>query len=102
LAWLVWLGWRGDGAFGSHGPATTLLLAAAGVLTAGPLLLFVTATHRLNLATVGLLQYITPTGQFLLAVLVYGEAFTRAHALAFGCIWGALALFTADAWRRSR
>jgi chloramphenicol-sensitive protein RarD len=102
LGYLVWLGVTGGGAFGGRDATTTVLLAAAGVLTAAPLLLFVSAAQRLQLATLGVLQYITPTGQFLLAVLVFGEAFTAAHALAFGCIWAALAVFTADAWNRRR
>ena len=69
----------------------------AGPVTAVPLLLFTVAASRLKLSTLGLMQYIGPTGQLLLGVLVYGEAFTAGHALAFGCIWLALALYSADA-----
>ena len=54
------------------------------------------AAKRLRLASVGFFQYIAPTGHFMLAVLVYDEPFTTAHALTFGLIWLALALYTAD------
>lgn len=102
LGYLVWLSSQGDGAFGTRAPTIDVLLAASGIVTAVPLVLFAAATNRLRLATVGLLQYLTPTGQFLLAVFLYGEPFTQAHALAFACIWSALAIVSLDIWRRSR
>lgn len=94
LAWLVWLDLHGQGHLGAHGPGFDLLLMAAGVVTATPLILFGQATRRLRLAAVGLLQYIVPTMQMLLALLAFGEAFTVHHAVAFGCIWAALALYS--------
>jgi len=57
---------------------------------------------RLKLSTLGLLQYVGPTGQLLLGVLVYGEAFTTAHGIAFACIWVALVVFSADAFTTRR
>ena len=69
------------------------LLMAAGVISTVPLLLFTEAARRLPYATVGMLQFIAPTVQFLLAVLVYGEAVTTAHAVAFAAIWTAVALY---------
>lgn len=60
------------------------------------------SAKRLRHATIRILQYIAPPLQFLLAVLIYGEDFTQAHMIAFGCIWLALAVYTADslsAWR---
>ena len=101
---LALLGFRaaaGVGAFGSE-PRTTLLLAAAGVITAVPLIWFTLAVHRLRLATVGLVQYLTPTGQFLLAVLLYREPFGGAHAVAFAFIWSSLAIYSWDALARAR
>ena len=80
----------------------SLLLAFSGVATATPLILFGYATKRLTLASVGLLQYINPTLQFLVATLVFQEAFTLWHAIAFGLIWCALALYSASAWRQDR
>lgn len=91
--------WRGEGAFLAGGGATTLLLMSAGVVTAVPLLLFAAAARRLKLATVGFLQYITPTLHFLLAVTVYGEPFSPAHLSGFLCIWAGLACYSWDAWQ---
>lgn len=91
----------GAGAFLRADMGTDLLLAAAGPATVIPLALFAFATRRLPLATIGFLQYVGPTGQLLLG-LYYGEAFTRAHAIAFALIWAALALISFDAVRRGR
>ena len=71
----------------------SVLLALAGIVSTTPLLLFTAAARRLRYSTLGMLQFIAPTLQFLLAVLVYGERFGVAHAIAFGAIWTALALY---------
>ena len=77
-----------------HAPAADAwLLVAAGIISTTPLLLFTAAARRLPYSTVGMLQFIAPTVQFLLAVLAYGEPFTRAHAIAFAAIWSAVALY---------
>jgi len=92
---LLYLGYeasRGSAIFGETGSDAALLLAA-GVISTIPLLLFTEAARRLPYATVGMLQFIAPTVQFLLAVLVYGEAVTIAHAIAFTAIWVAVALY---------
>ena len=78
VAWLAWLEWHGVGAFGG-GLRISLLLVSAGVITALPLLWFGLAVTRLRLATVGFIQYVTPSTQLLLAVWLYGEPFTRTH-----------------------
>jgi chloramphenicol-sensitive protein RarD len=65
------------------------------------LLLFTEAARRLPYSLLGFLQYIAPSMQFLLAVLVYGETLTTAHIICFGAIWTALAIFSLDGWRRS-
>ncbi len=99
-----WLGWKGAGgalAFGAS-PGVTTLLAAAGVVTAVPLLLFGAGVRRLRLATVGLLQYVNPTAQFLIAVFLFGEPFSAAHAVAFLFVWVALCVYTCDVLVRSR
>lgn len=95
---LLFLAAQGGGALGAVNGATDALLLAAGPVTVFPLLMFLQATQRLRLSTVGLIQYLTPTLQFLLAVAVYREPFTAIHLTAFGCIWLALALYSADAW----
>ena len=101
LGWLGWLGLRGAGHFLAT-PAITTLLVLTGVVTAVPLLLFAVGVRRLTLATVGLLLYVNPTTQFALAVLLFGEVFTVDHAIAFGCIWASLALYSSEAlFRRS-
>jgi chloramphenicol-sensitive protein RarD len=102
LLFLAVLAARGAGAFGAVNGQTDLLLLAAGPVTVGPLLLFLQATRLLRLSTVGLIQYLTPTVQFLLAVALYHEPFTTIHLAAFGCIWLALALYSADAWASYR
>ncbi len=77
-----------------------LMLVGAGVVTVVPLLLFATGARRLRLGTIGLLQYITPTLQFLTGVSILGEPFTRADAVTFACIWAGLALYSADILRQ--
>jgi chloramphenicol-sensitive protein RarD len=101
VAYLLLLERRGTGALGGD-PRTSLLLAAGGAVTAVPLVLFAAGARALPLSTVGLVQYLSPTIQFLLAVFLYREPFTRAHAVAFLCIWAALALLTRDLRRRLR
>lgn len=82
---------------GSNPMSLNLLLAAAGVITTVPLMLFTAACARLKLSTVGFFQYLAPTLMFLLAVLFYGEQMTPDKVVTFGFIWTALALFIADA-----
>jgi chloramphenicol-sensitive protein RarD len=100
VAWLAWLWWRGEGHLVSAGPGVTTLLVLTGVVTAVPLLLFAVGVRRLTLATVGLLLYVNPTTQFALAVWRFDEPFTAAHAVAFGCIWASLAVYSSEALLR--
>jgi chloramphenicol-sensitive protein RarD len=93
---------RGTGAFG-HGPALpSLLLALGGAVTVVPLFLFALGARALPLSTLGFVQYVSPSLQFLLGVFVYREPFGRAHAVAFAFIWTALALLTGDMRRQLR
>ena len=101
LGWLLLGGAEGRPLFGAPGSETALLIAA-GVVSTVPLLCFTAAARRLAYSTVGVLQFIAPTIQFLLAVAVYEEPFTRAHAIAFGCIWTAVALYLASMLRDRR
>ncbi len=99
LGYLLWVNGQGTGAY-LHGRLTTdLLLMAVGVVTAVPLLLFASAARRLRLATIGFLQYLTPTLHFLLAVVVYGEPFTARHLVSFLFIWAGLACYSWNAYR---
>ena len=79
-------------------PLATGLLALSGVVTAIPLLLFAAAARRLRLSTMGFLQYLAPTCQFLLAVFLYDEPFTRAHLITFALIWSALLVYSSDSY----
>lgn len=100
--YLVYLRAVGNGVFGATTISEDLLLMFAGVITSVPLLWFTNAAKRLRLATLGFLQYIAPTGQFLLAVLAYGEPFDRTRAISFACIWVALGLYSFDTLRAQR
>lgn len=95
LLYLIWVQIQGQSLFLSgYSLRLDLLLLAAGAVTALPLMWFAGAARRLELGTVGVMQYITPSLQFLLAVLAFGEAFTTAHAITFACIWLGVGLFT--------
>ena len=95
LAWLVVGGASGRAMF-DHPGSVNILLMAAGIISTVPLLCFTAAARRLPYSTVGMLQFLAPTLQFLLAVGLYGEHFSRAHAIAFGAIWAALALYASS------
>ena len=101
VAWLAWHASTGAPVWGSD-DATTGLLLLAGVVSTTPLLLFTAAARRLAYSTLGMLQFLAPTLQFLIAVLLYGEAFTTAHAVAFPAIWLALALYVTALVRQSK
>lgn len=96
LVWLSWFQTTGQGGWVGDYGWDWLTLPLAGPITAVPLILFALAAKRLRLATIGMMQYLTPTMQFLIAVLVFREAFGPVDAAAFGLIWTALVIFTAD------
>jgi chloramphenicol-sensitive protein RarD len=102
LAFLVALALQGNGAFGRGDIATDLLLAATGLITAIPLFCFLQAAQRLRLSTLGLMQYLAPSLNFLLAVVFYHEPFTWAHFVTFLFIWLALAIYSFDAFSERR
>jgi chloramphenicol-sensitive protein RarD len=102
LAWVLYLQAQGTAALGHLGIGVDALLILGGAVTATPLLLFTAAAKRLPYSTLGFLQYVAPSLQFLLAVLAFGEPFTRAHALCFGAIWIALAIFSFEGLRAAR
>lgn len=101
LAWLGWMALAGQPVMGFTGEQTALLLLA-GVVSTTPLLLFTAAARRLPYSTLGMLQFLAPTLQFLIAVLLYGEPFTTAHAIAFAAIWTALVLYVIAMLRAPR
>ncbi|RZA21898.1 MAG: EamA family transporter RarD [Lysobacteraceae bacterium] len=108
LALLLWVESSGQGHFLPHGDAPAwgwwpaFLLIFGGVVTALPLIGFAAAVQRIPYSLVGLLQYIAPTMQLLIGVLVLHESFDRNRAIGFGIIWIALALYAADGLLRAR
>ena len=102
LAYVLWSANYSSGNGWGYSPYTDALLIAGGAVTAIPLLLFASAARKMPLSTLGFIQYIGPTIQFLLGVFVYDEPFTQAHAICFALIWTSLAIFSVDGWRRAR
>jgi chloramphenicol-sensitive protein RarD len=102
LGYLLVLSAHGDGHFTTDGVGHALLLASAGVVTAVPLLCFGAAAIRVSLTTIGLLQYMTPTLQFVLGVTVFHEHMTTMRWVGFAAVWVALVIFTAEAMRHRR
>ncbi|QCX78487.1 putative DMT superfamily transporter inner membrane protein [Streptomyces sp. YIM 121038] len=102
VAYLVWLGTRGDLVFGTEGAGHAALLAATGVVTAAPLVCFGAAAIRVPLSTLGLLQYLAPVFQFLLGILYFHEEMPPERWAGFALVWLALALLTFDAFRFAR
>ena len=94
--------WRGQGVL-LHGDAASIgWLLLAGPLTAIPLLLFAAGARRIPLATMGILQYISPTLQFALGVWIFNEPFQPSRLLGFALIWAALLVYSLEGWWSSR
>ncbi|MHC1781826.1 MAG: EamA family transporter RarD [Anaerolineaceae bacterium] len=103
-AYLLLMETAGTGSFGHGNPLTTVLLIFAGVATCVPLLLFSAGAQTTPLSIMGLLQYVSPTIQFLIGVLIYHEPFTRERLIGFIIIWIALSIFSVESfntWRKS-
>ena len=98
---LAWLACQGQGAMVVGHASTRGWLLLAGPLTAIPLLLFAAGARRIPLATLGMLQYISPSLQLLLGVVWFGEAFSPARAIGFALIWLALLAYSAESWWNS-
>ncbi len=103
LGYLVWLWSDGAANFGEHGVSHSVLLVSTGLVTAVPLICFGAAAIRVSMTTIGLLQYLTPSIQFALGVLVFREEMTSVKWFGFTLVWLALVIFTSEALRhRSR
>lgn len=92
--WLLWLHSQGQSHFTSISLPITLLLMGTGLATSVPLLLFAYAARHMQLSTLGLLQYVSPTLTFLIGAFVLGETLTMDALITFGCIWVALGIYT--------
>jgi chloramphenicol-sensitive protein RarD len=102
LVYVIWLSLHGQNGFAAASSHTRWLLLAAGPITAIPLLLFAAGARKIPLSALGLLQYISPTIQFLLGIWLFHEAFTAERLVGFLLIWSALALYAAEGLWRSR
>ena len=102
ITYLVWLQTTGESSFGTSGAGFTLLLASAGVVTAIPLLLFGSAARLIPLTMIGILQYVAPTCQFLIGILIYDEPFSLSRLVGFSIIWVALAIFWIESYMHHR
>ncbi len=100
LAYMLWLGTQHRLEFGNDA-GLSLLLLSAGPITVVPLVLFAFAAKRLELITIGFMQFLGPTLQFLLG-LWYGERLTTAHIICFGFVWAAVVVFSIDALHKQR
>jgi len=101
-AYIAWLTATGHSSFGNHGTGHALLLTTTGVITAVPLMLFGAAAIRVSMVSLGLLQYLAPTIQFALGLLVFHEAMPPSRWIGFGLVWVALVLFTVEALNHRR
>ncbi|MCW1921491.1 EamA family transporter RarD [Luteolibacter arcticus] len=100
VGWLAWQAFRGEAWFG-NGSTQALLIIGTGLATATPLLCFGHATRTISLTTLGILQFIGPTLQFLIGWRLYGEPMNALRLVSFGLIWTAVAIYAADAMTRS-
>ncbi len=101
LLYLILAEVKGQGAFLHTDAVSTLLIIGAGLVTVVPLLMFASAVRSIPLSLVGILQYIAPTLQFLIGVLIFKEPFTPTQLIGFGLVWLALIIFTAESfWTR--
>jgi len=99
---LAWVIWRDGAGLGQFGLKVDLFLLAAGAFTAIPLIAYVSASRLLPLTALGLVFYIGPTAQLLVAVVAFHEPFDTVQAIAFGLVWLGLGFVTVDNLRRSR
>lgn len=101
LGWLAWQASQGQAWFG-HGSTQALLIIGTGLATATPLLCFGHATRTISLTTLGILQFIGPTLQFLIGWRLYGEPMNSLRLVSFALIWTAVVIYAADAWRANQ
>jgi len=100
LALLAWRSWQGSGSLAQPDGATLAWLIGVGPLTAVPLLLFAAGARRIPLATLGFLQYVSPSLQLMLGVWLFGEPLAGDRLIGFVLIWIALALYSLEsAWQ---
>jgi chloramphenicol-sensitive protein RarD len=102
LGYLIFAELTGQGAFGHSGLVSDVLMVGTGIVTAVPLLMFASAARRIPLTMVGIMQYVAPTLQFLLGVLLYKEPFTTTNLIGFSLVWMALIIFWVEGFLAHR
>jgi len=102
MAYVAWLVATSESNFGSHGLGHALLFTTTGIITAIPLMLFGAAAIRVSMVSLGLLQYLAPTIQFALGILVFQEAMPASRWIGFALVWVALVMFTVEALNHRR
>ena len=104
LIWLLWMGSQGELVFGQGGLGISLLLACAGIITAVPLIWFTAGARRVPLHVVGIMQYIGPSIQFVLAVTLFNEVVSPARLITFGLVWAGVILYllASSPWLRNK
>ncbi len=102
LAYLIWVERQGTGAFLHTDLTANLLMIGTGAVTAIPLWFFGTAARRVPLSVIGIMQYLAPTLQFLIGVLVYHESFGGTDLIGYGLVWLAVVIFMSDSLHASR
>jgi chloramphenicol-sensitive protein RarD len=98
---IVWIHMQGQGHFGATG-FDTVLLMLSGPMTAVPLMLFSYSALRISMASVGVISYLNPSLQVVVAALIMAEPFGLWHGMSFGLIWTALVIYTTASWRQDR
>jgi chloramphenicol-sensitive protein RarD len=102
LGFLLYSEFSGTGAFLHSAILLELMLVGAGLVTVIPLLMFASAAQRIPLTMIGILQYINPTMQFLLGIVIYKEPFDQHRLIGFGVVWVALILFGVEGYLAQR
>jgi len=102
MAYILWLMATSQSNFASHGIGHALLFTTTGIITAIPLMLFGAAAIRVSMVSLGLLQYLAPTIQFALGILVFDEEMPASRWIGFGLVWVALVMFTVEAINHRR
>lgn len=101
LGYLIFIGFHGNGAYGSSA-GVTIFLSVAGVVTAIPLIFFAESVKRIKLSTIGFLQYLSPTLSLIIGLVVYKETFSQVDILGFGLIWVALIIYSRSLLKKSK
>lgn len=102
LLYFLWISGQNQMAFTNISLAFDCLLILSGFITAFPLVMFAAAANRLSLTALGIFQYLAPSVSFVLAVVLYNEPFGVSQIITFSLIWGALAVFCIDGFRKNR